>query len=63
MTYQEILNAGGELVSEEVVDQNVDGGYWNIYAQVYRIPDGREFDVECQGADLGDIREEHEVMK
>ena len=51
---------GGELVSEEKVEDAIDGGYWNIYAQTWATADGREFTFDCQGDDFSGIREEYE---
>jgi len=52
-----------EIVDEELIEQGLDGGFWCLWTQTWRLPDGAEVQVNCEGSIFNDERVNHEIVE
>ena len=58
MKIENLIESGGELVHEELIEPAIDGGYWCEFSQTWEL-DGEEWEFTCQGSYFDDERTDY----
>lgn len=52
-----------EVVEEELIEQGLDGAFWCLWTQTWRLADGAEVQVNCEGSQFDDERVNHQIVE